>query len=371
MVDEVEQLAIDRLKQLFGAEHANVQPHSGAQANFAAFMALIPPGDTLMGMSLPHGGHLSHGAAVNHSGVIWQAVHYGVDPATGRIDYDEVREQAQPRAARGSSSPAAAPTPGSSTSRRSAPSPTRSAPSSWWTWRTSPGWWRAASTRRRCRTPTSSPAPPTRRCAARAPGSSSASPSTPRRSTSRSSRALRAARCEHVIAAKAVAFGEALTDDFKVYAQQVVENAKALADGAGRARLRHRVGRHRHPPDAGGPPAQEPHRQGGREVLGKAGITVNKNTIPDDPQSPFVTSGIRHRHARPLTTRGMGTAEMERIARAHRSRAHPAGRRHPRRASRGEVRELTSAFPLYQPARARRRAPAHGVSPARRLRMIA
>src|SRR6187401_3268773 len=95
VVDQVEQLAIDRLKQLFGAEHANVQPHSGAQANFAAFMALIRPGELLMGMSLPHGGHLSHGAAVNHSGVVWRAIHYGVDPATGRIDYDNVREQAR------------------------------------------------------------------------------------------------------------------------------------------------------------------------------------------------------------------------------------------------------------------------------------
>jgi glycine hydroxymethyltransferase len=94
VVDQVEQLAIDRLKQLFGAAHANVQPHSGAQANFAAFMVLLPPGAKLMGMSLPHGGHLSHGAAVNHSGRIWQAVHYGVDPSTGRIDYDQVRDLA-------------------------------------------------------------------------------------------------------------------------------------------------------------------------------------------------------------------------------------------------------------------------------------
>src|SRR5512133_1898843 len=93
VVDQVEQLAIDRLKQLFGAEHANVQPHSGAQANFAAFMALIRPGELLMGMALPHGGHLSHGAAVNHSGVVWRAVHYGVDPATGTIDYDVLRDQ--------------------------------------------------------------------------------------------------------------------------------------------------------------------------------------------------------------------------------------------------------------------------------------
>ena len=84
VIDEIEQLAIDRLKQLFGAEHANVQPHSGAQANFAAFMAVVPPGEKIMGMALPHGGHLSHGAPVNHSGVVWKAVHYGVDPATGR-----------------------------------------------------------------------------------------------------------------------------------------------------------------------------------------------------------------------------------------------------------------------------------------------
>ena len=87
MVDEIEQLAIDRLKQLFGAEHANVQPHSGAQANFAAFMALIPPGETLMGMSLPHGGHLSHGAAVNHSGKVWRggALRSRPDDRTDRL----------------------------------------------------------------------------------------------------------------------------------------------------------------------------------------------------------------------------------------------------------------------------------------------
>src|SRR5687768_18191034 len=95
VVDEVEQLAIDRAKELFRAEHANVQPHSGAQANFAAFMAVLKPGETLLGMSLPHGGHLSHGASVNHSGVIWRAVHYGVDPATGRIDHDAVRDIAR------------------------------------------------------------------------------------------------------------------------------------------------------------------------------------------------------------------------------------------------------------------------------------
>src|SRR5919106_3541470 len=95
VIDEIEQLAIDRLKQIFGAEHANVQPHSGAQANLAAFMALIPPGEKLMGMSLPHGGPPSPGAAGKHRGVIREAVHYGVDPSTGRIDHDAVREQAR------------------------------------------------------------------------------------------------------------------------------------------------------------------------------------------------------------------------------------------------------------------------------------
>src|SRR3990167_6867990 len=91
VVDEVERLAIARALALFGADHANVQPHSGAQANFAAFMAVLPIGGTLLAMSLPHGGHLSHGSKANHSGQIWHPTHYGVDPATGLIDYEAVR----------------------------------------------------------------------------------------------------------------------------------------------------------------------------------------------------------------------------------------------------------------------------------------
>src|SRR5213076_251153 len=95
VVDEVEQLAIDRAKQLFGAEHANVQPHSGAQANMAAYLAVAKPGDTLLGLALPHGGHLTHGAAVNFSGTLFRATSYGVREETGRIDYDQVREVAR------------------------------------------------------------------------------------------------------------------------------------------------------------------------------------------------------------------------------------------------------------------------------------
>src|SRR3989442_1728743 len=95
VVDEVEQLAIDRAKALFKAEHANVQPHSGAQANMAAYLAVAKPGDTLLGLALPHGGHLTHGAPVNFSGTLFRAVHYGVREDTGRIDYDQVREVAR------------------------------------------------------------------------------------------------------------------------------------------------------------------------------------------------------------------------------------------------------------------------------------
>ena len=285
-----------------------------------------------MGMSLPHGGHLSHGAAVNHSGVIWQAVHYGVDPATGRIDYDVVREQAR-RERPSSSSRAAARMPGSSTSPRSARSPTRSAPSSWWTWRTSPGWWPAGVY--------PSPVPHAQIV------------------TSTTHKTLRGPRAglilsiaehakaidksvfpgtqggplEHVIAAKAVAFGEALTADFRAYARQVVDNAKALAEALverGFAIVSGGTDTHLmlvdlRPKNLTGKAAEK--------TLDQAGITVNKNTIPDDPQSPFVTSGIRL-GTPALTTRGMGTAEMVRVAELIDRAAHPPGRGHARPASR-------------------------------------
>ena len=228
VIDEIEQLAIDRLKQIFGAEHANVQPHSGAQANFAAFMAVIPPGEKIMGMSLPHGGHLSHGAAVNHSGVIWKAVHYGVDPATGRIDYDVVREQAAARA------PRLIIAGGSAYARiidfaafRSIadevgalflvdmahfaglvaggvyPSPVPHAPVV------------TSTTHKTLRGPRAGLILCTAEHAKAI--DKSVFPGT------------QGGPLEHVIAAKAVAFGEALTDDFKVYSKRVVENAKALA----------------------------------------------------------------------------------------------------------------------------------------------
>ena len=348
VIDEIEQLAIDRLKQIFGADHANVQPHSGAQANFAAFMALIKPGETLMGMALPHGGHLSHGAPVNHSGVVWRAVHYGVNPATGRIDYDMVRGQVrreQPRLIIAG---------GSAYARiidfeafRSIadevgafflvdmahfaglvaggvyPSPVPHAQVV------------TSTTHKTLRGPRAGLILCTSEQAKAV--DKSVFPGT------------QGGPLEHVIAAKAVAFGEALTADFKAYARQVVENAQVLAQALvdrGYAIVSGGTDTHLmlvdlRPKGLTGKVAEK--------TLDQAGITVNKNTVPDDPQSPFVTSGIRL-GTPALTTRGMGRAEMVRVAELiDRALTRPDEATLAR--VRAEVGELTAAFPLYQPAR--------------------
>ena len=350
VVDQVEQLAIDRLKQLFGAEHANVQPHSGAQANFAAFMALIRPGELLMGMSLPHGGHLSHGAAVNHSGVIWRAVHYGVDPVTGLIDYDVLREQARRER------PRLIIAGGSAYSRiidfpafRSIADEVGAAllvDMAHFAGLVAGGVYPSP-------VPHSAVVTSTTHKTLRGPRAGlilcradlakavdrSVFPGT------------QGGPLEHVIAAKAVAFGEALTDEFRTYAEAVVENAKTLADALGdRGFAIVSGGTDTHlmlvdlrPKNLTGKVAEQ--------VLGRAGITVNKNTIPDDPQSPFVTSGIRI-GTPALTTRGMGPAEMELIAGLI-DRALTSPDDATLAAVRADVEELSGEFPLYQRAAAR------------------
>ena len=347
VVDEIEQLAIDRLKQLFGAQHANVQPHSGAQANFAAFMALIRPGELLMGMSLPHGGHLSHGAAVNHSGTIWKAVHYGVDPATGLIDYDRVRDQARQERPRliiaGGSAYARIIDFGAFRSIADEvgafflvdmahfaglvaggvyPSPVPHAQVV------------TSTTHKTLRGPRAGLILCTTEHAKAI--DKSVFPGT------------QGGPLEHVIAAKAVAFGEALTDDFKAHARQVVVNARALANALterGFAIVSGGTDSHLmlvdlRPKNLTGKAAEK--------VLDQAGITVNKNTIPDDPQSPFVTSGIRL-GTPAVTTRGMGVAEMRRIAELI-DKALTHSDEDSLSRIKAEVEDLTSAFPLYQTA---------------------
>jgi glycine hydroxymethyltransferase len=344
VVDEVERLAIERAKVLFAADHANVQPHSGAQANFAAFMAVLPPGATLLAMSLPHGGHLSHGHSVNHSGAIWRAAHYGVDPATGRIDHDRVRDLA--RAER----PGLIVAGGSAYARvidfaafrgiadevgavllvdmahfaglvagGAHPSPVPHAQLV------------TSTTHKTLRGPRGGLI----LCHADLAKAvdKSVFPGT------------QGGPLEHVIAAKAVAFGEALTPDFRRYARLVVANAQALAaalQGRGYDIVSGGTDTHLmlvdlRPKGVTGKAAEA--------ALGRAAITVNKNTIPDDPESPFVTSGIRL-GTPAVTTRGMGVPEMVRIADLV-DRALGAVDEAAVAAVRGEVLALAAEFPLY------------------------
>ena len=346
VVDEVELLAIDRAIELFGADHANVQPHSGSQANFAAYMALIEPGELLMGLSLPHGGHLTHGHKVSHTGIVWQAIHYGVDPATGRIDYDALRDQAKrdrPRliVAGGSAYPRVI----DFAAFRSIadeidafflvdmahfaglvaggahPSPVPFADVV------------TSTTHKTLRGPRAG------LILCRADYARSVDKSV--------FPGHQGGPMEHAIASKAVAFGEALTSDFQAYAHNTVENARTMAEalvGYGFDLVSGGTDTHLmlvdlRPKELTGKTAES--------ILERAGIIVNKNTIPDDPESPFVTSGIRL-GTPAMTTRGMGALEMERIAELI-NRALTQPDEDTLAAVSTDVNELTEAFPLYQP----------------------
>jgi glycine hydroxymethyltransferase len=344
VVDEVEQLAIDRAKQIFGADHANVQPHSGAQANMAAYLAVAKPGDTLLGLALPHGGHLTHGSPVNFSGTLFKAVAYGVREETGRIDYDQLRDVAKkerPRIIVGGGSAyarivdfaamrAVADEVGAVLVVDMAhfaglvaggvyPSPVPHAPIV------------TTTTHKTLRGPRGGMILCTAEHAKAV--DKQVFPGT------------QGGPLEHVIAAKAVSFLEALQPDFKVYAAAVVKNAQALA--AALVRRGYAI-------VSGGTDSHlmlvdlRPKGLTGKEaeqLLDRAAITVNKNTIPGDPQSPFVTSGIRL-GTPALTTRGFGVEEMDRVAElidqvvTKRDDATVAR-------VKKEVRELTDEFPLY------------------------
>jgi glycine hydroxymethyltransferase len=344
VVDQVEQLAIDRVKQLFSADHANVQPHSGAQANFAAYMGLVKPGETIMGLALPHGGHLTHGSPVNHTGQVWRAVQYGVRSDTGRIDYEQVREVA----------------------RRERPRLLIAGGSAYA---------RVidfAAMREIADEIEATFLVDMAHFAGLVAGGVHPSP-VPHAHvvTSTTHKTLRGPRggiilciadlakaidksvfpggqggpLEHVIAAKAVAFGEALTPDFRDYARRVVANAKVLAEALlerGYAIVSGGTDTHLMLVDLR---AKELTGKEAEKLLGVAGITVNKNTIPDDPQSPFVTSGIRI-GTPALTTRGLGRPEMVRIAQLIDDAL--SGRDEATLARvRAQVVELTGRFPLY------------------------
>ncbi len=355
VVDEVEQLAIDRATALFHADHANVQPHAGAQANLAAYLAVARPGDTLLGLALPHGGHLTHGAPVNFSGTLFRATHYGVREDTGRIDYDQVREIARrerPRILVGGASAYAriidfvalrsiADEVGAILVVDMAhfaglvaggvhPSPVPHAQIV------------TTTTHKTLRGPRG--------------GIILCQEAFAKDVDKQVFPGIQGGPLEHVIAAKAVALGEALTPDFKAYAAQVVRNAQALAaalSARGFAIVSGGTDTHLMLVDL------RPKALTGKEaqtLLDRAAITVNKNTIPGDPQSPFVTSGVRIGTAA-VTTRGFTEAEMATVAGFIDdvlTRKDDATLAHVKAA----VRDLTRQFPLYA-APARRAVASH------------
>ena len=311
-VDVIETLAIERAKRLFGAEHANVQPHSGSQANFGVYFALLQPGDTIVGMNLSHGGHLTHGSPVNVSGTYFNVVPYGVDAETQQIDYDEFRKivlEAKPKLIIAG---------GSAYSRQIDfkkmaevahevdaifmvdmahfaglvaaglhPNPVEYADIV------------TTTTHKTLRGPRGGLILCKEKYAKAIdksifPG-------------------IQGGPLMHVIAAKAVALGEALQPEFKVYAQQIIDNAKALAaalQDKGLTIVSGGTDTHVMLVDvrSTGLTGKE-----AEHLLDEVGITCNKNTIPFDPASPFVTSGIRL-GTPALTTRGLQVKDMEEIA---------------------------------------------------------
>ena len=314
-VDEVENLAIERAKELFGCDYANVQPHSGAQANMAVQFAILNPGDTIMGMNLDHGGHLTHGSPVNLSGKYFNVVPYGVNDE-GFIDYDELRRialEAKPKMIIAGAS-AYARTIDFKKFREVAdevgavlmvdmahiaglvaaglhPNPMPYADVV------------TTTTHKTLRGPRGGLILANKEANEKYNFNKAIFPGT------------QGGPLMHVIAAKAVCFKEALSDEFKVYQKGIIDNAQALCKGLqdrGIKIVSDGTDNHLMLMDL------TPFNLTGKEVeklLDKAHITANKNTIPNDPKSPFVTSGIRL-GTPAVTTRGMNTEDMDKIAEA-------------------------------------------------------
>ena len=346
-VDVVEQLAIDRAKKLFGAEYANVQPHSGAQANTAVYFALLQPGDTILGMNLTDGGHLTHGSPVNISGKYFKIIPYGVDKETERIDYDELERLAkehQPKLIVGGAS----------------------------------AYSRVIDFERMAQIAKSVGAyfmVDMAHIAGLVAAGLHPSPvpyadvvTTTTHKTLRGPRGglilcrdaefgkqfnkaifpgIQGGPLMHVIAAKAVAFKEALSDEFKVYQQQVLDNAKALADELVKKGFRivsggtdnHLMLVDLRSKNITGKEAQF--------LLDEIGITANRNTIPFEPLSPFVTSGIRL-GTPALTTRGLKEDDIREVADIIADVIENRENSAVIEAAKAKVQAICKKFPLYE-----------------------
>ena len=348
VVDAAETLAIDRAKTLFQAGYANVQPHSGSQANMAVYFALLQPGDTILGMDLAHGGHLTHGSPVNFSGKLFNFIHYGVTKETGTIDYDQVAELAEKHrpkmiVAGASAYPriidferfgAIAQSVGAyllvdmahiaglvAAEVHPSPMPHAHAVTS--------------TTHKTLRGPRG--------------GLILAGADMEKPLNSNIFPGIQGGPLMHVIAAKAVAFKEALSPEFKDYQQRIVKNAKTLAEALSKQGIELVSGgtdNHMMLVDLSnlGVTGKE-----AEEALGRAGITVNKNAVPFDTRSPSVTSGVRI-GTPAITSRGMDTEAMlqiaETIGRVLKAPQDDSGIA----ASRQSIEELCRAYPIYETA---------------------
>ncbi|WP_438435128.1 serine hydroxymethyltransferase [Gorillibacterium sp. sgz500922] len=345
-VDVVENIARDRAKEIFGAEHANVQPHSGAQANLAVYLAALKPGDTVLGMNLAHGGHLTHGSPVNASGLLYNFAAYGVREDTFRIDYDEVRKAAfkhRPRliVAGASAYPRIIDFEAFASIAQDVgalfmvdmahiaglvaagvhPSPVPHAH------------FVTTTTHKTLRGPRGGMILTRKAWAAAI--DKAVFPGT------------QGGPLEHIIAGKAVSFGEALQPEFKTYAEQVVKNAKVLAEELMAQGLtivsggtdNHLMLVDLRSIDITGKAAEH--------LLDEIGVTVNKNAIPFDPASPNVTSGIRI-GTPAATSRGMDEAAMKRIGQIIALALKNPNDEAALNKARGMVGELTDQYPLYE-----------------------
>ncbi|MGG4091510.1 serine hydroxymethyltransferase [Paenibacillus lautus] len=345
-VDVVEELAINRVKELFGAEHANVQPHSGAQANMAVYFASVKSGETILGMNLAHGGHLTHGSPVNASGKMYHFVPYGVNSQTLRIDFDEVRKlahqhkpkmivvgaSAYPRTIEFELFARIAEEVGALFLVDMAhiagivaaglhPNPVPHAH------------FVTTTTHKTLRGPRG--------------GVILCRQSWAKAIDKAVFPATQGGPFMHIIAAKAVAFGENAKPEYKQYIQRVIQNARILAEKLMEAGLKvvsdgtdnHLILLDLRNIGLTGQTAQE--------LLDDIGITVNKNAIPFDPTSPHVTSGIRI-GTPAVTTRGMGAEEMKEIATIIAQTLTQPQSSDIKKKMRGKVSDITSRFPLYE-----------------------
>jgi glycine hydroxymethyltransferase len=347
-VDQVESLAIERLNKIFGSEASNVQPHSGSQANMAAYLALATPGDHFVGMSLSHGGHLTHGSPVNFSGKLFKVSSYGLNEQTHRLDYDQIRDivkrekpklliagaSAYPRIIDFETMGQIARENGAQLVVDMAhiaglvaaglhPSPIAHAA------------FTTTTTHKTLRGPRG--------------GAILGSAENIKKVNSQIFPGIQGGPLMHVIAAKAVAFGEALSPEFKSYQKQIVANAKALAEALmarGFKLVTDGTDNHLMLVDLTATGDGGISGKDAETWLDQAGITVNKNTIPNEKRSPFVTSGIRI-GTPAITTRGMGTSEMKQIAAWIDEALQSKGDAAKLEQIRSRVRELCHRFPLY------------------------